>query len=378
MEKSNTVSQGSGLVQHAPDSNPAPKWAAVVNEKTIPLPGPLVKVGVIKAQAEIPPDFTLVRDFDSPDDAVLGNDETIDLTKGNVFYGLSPADAKPHGHCNAPPKLAFFVDDRAEETIYPHQTGKSIRELFGFKGDVLLYREYDAPHEDPIGLEESAPFGKGPVFYSRRHHVKLEIIVNNKRFTEAQGVKHHMTGLQIAALVSENPRNTEVFRLLKNGESEPVPLDKEIHIKNDEEFRVIRNNVAGGFVELSRIDRELEKLRQGGRRVDFIPSPFPVAIYKDVPTRPGYRHLEMTDVLVAVPPGYPGRPLDGAYLPAGSPLLGRVAGSPQGIVMVDGRQWQLVSYHPHNGGGAPPWNKDKHGLHTYFDEILVWIYRANG
>ena len=101
-------------------------------------------------------------------------------------------------------------------------------------------------------------------------------------------------------------------------------------------------------------------------------------IYRDVPTRPGYAHLSMTDVLVTVPGGYPGQPLDGAHLPEGSPLLGRVAGSPQGVIVADdGRRWQLVSYHPHNGGGGPPWNKDRHGFHTYLDELLCWIHRAN-
>jgi hypothetical protein len=154
-------------------------------------------------------------------------------------------------------------------------------------------------------------------------------------------------------------------------------LDKEICIENCDEFRVIRSNVAGGF-ELSRVERELEKIRAGGCRVDFIQQPFPAVIYRDVPTRPGYTHLQKTDVLVVVPGGYPGQPLDGGHLPEGSPLLGRVAGSPQGLVVADGRRWQLVSYHPHNGGGAPPWNKDKHGLHTYYDEILCWIHRANG
>ena len=156
------------------------------------------------------------------------------------------------------------------------------------------------------------------------------------------------------------------------------PLDKEICIEDCDEFRVIRNNVAGGFVEPTRVERELEKLRQGGCRVDYIQQPFPAVIYRDVPTRPGYRHLQLTDVLVIVPGGYPGQPLDGACLPEGSPLLGRVAGSPQALVVADGRRWQSVSYHPHNGGGAPPWNKDKHGLHTYYDEILCWIHRANG
>ena len=185
-----------------------------------------------------------------------------------------------------------------------------------------------------------------------------------------------MTGRQIAALVSDNPDATEVFKLA-GGHSEPVPLDKEIPIHDCDEFRVIRNNVAGGF-EPSRIQRELELLQAGGCRADFIQQPLAAVIYRDVPTRPGYAHLQMTDVLVPVPGGYPGQPLDGAYLPQGSPLLGRVAGSPQPpTIQADSRAWQLVSYHPHNGGGAPPWNKDRHGFHTYFDEILCWIHRAN-
>ncbi len=369
---------GSSVAEHAQNCSPAPKWAALVDDQPIPMPRQLVKVAVIKAQAEIPPGFVLVRDYDSPDDVVLGDEETVDLAKGNVIYRLAACDVKPRGHCNTPPKLAFFVDDRAELTIRAHQTGKTIRELFGFNDDVNLYRDYESQNDEPIGLEDAAPFDKGPVFYTRRQRTQLKIIVNNKPFTEAEGVKHKMTGLQIAALVSETPRNTEVFKLLKGGGQEAVPLDKEICIEDCDQFRVIRNNVAGGLIEPTRLERELDKLKQGGCRVDFIQQPFPAVVYRDVPTRPGYAHIAMTDVLVIVPGGYPGQPLDGAHLPEGSPLLGRVAGAPQGIVVADGRRWQLISYHPHNGGGAPPWNKDKHGLHTYFDEILCWIHRANG
>lgn len=378
MQTEKPIGQSDALAEHAQNCSPAPKWAALVDDEPIPLPRKLVTVAVIKAQAEIPTGSVLVRDYDSPDDAVLADEETIDLAKGNVFYTELARDAKPHGHCLAPPKLALFVDDRPELTINPHQTGKTIRELFGFKDDVSLYRDYESPHDEPIGPEENAPFDKGPVFYTRRHRTKLEIIVNNKRFTEAEGVKNRMTGLQIASLVSETPRNTEVFKLVKGAQPEPIALDKEIEIHNCDEFRVVRNNVAGGSIEPTRIERELEKLRRGGCCVNFIQQPFPAVVYRDVPTRPGYAHLRMTDVLVIVPGGYPGQPLDGAHLPEGSPLLGRVAGSPQGLVVADGRRWQLVSYHPHNGGGASPWNKDKHGLHTYYDEVLCWIHRANG
>ena len=292
------------MAEQAQNCSPAPKWAAQVDDQPIPMPRQLVKVAVIKAQAEIPPGFVLVRDYDSPDDVVLGDEETVDLAQGNVFYRLAVCDAKPRVDCKTPPKLAFFVDDRPEVTIRAIQSGKTIRELFGFNDDVNLYRDYESPHDEPIGLEEAAPFDKGPVFYTRRQHTQLKIIVNNKPFTEAEGVKHQMTGLQIATLVSETPRNTEVFKLLKNGGQEAVPLDKEICIKDCDQFRVIRNNVAGGFTEPTRIERELDKLKQGGCRADFIQQPFPAVVYRDVPTRPGYAHLPMTDVLVIVPGGY--------------------------------------------------------------------------
>ena len=257
-----TTGQTTGLAEHAQNCSPAPKWAALVDDEPLPMPRQLVKVAVIMAQAEIPAGFVLLRDYDSPDDTVLTDEETVDLAQGNVFYRLPACDASPRGHSNAPPKLALFVDDRPEVTINPNQNGRTIRELFGFKDDVSLYRDYESPHDQPIGLDEAAPFDKGPVFYTRRQHTQLAIIVNNKRFTESEGVKHQMTGLQIASLVSETPRNTEVFKLPRKGEQgepEQVPLDKEICIENGDEFRVVRNNVAGGFIEPTRIDRERSK-----------------------------------------------------------------------------------------------------------------------
>ncbi len=205
----------------------------------------------------------------------------------------------------------------------------------------------------------------------------LEITVNNKLFTEINGVQKHMTGRQIASLVSDTPDATEVFKIKPHERPEPIPLDKSIPIHDGDEFRVIRNNVAGGY-EPARVCRELQILRAGGCQAEFVQQPFPSVLYHNVPTRPEYPHLTKTDVLVAVPAGYPGQPLDGAYLPEGSPLIGRVAGAPQGVVIgPDGRRWQLVSYHPHRGGGGPPWNKDRHGFHTYLDEILCWVHRAN-
>jgi hypothetical protein len=351
------------------------KWAATVNDEPVPLPQRVVSVAVIRAQAAVPVGSVLVRDHESPDDVVLRNDEAVDLARGNVFYTLDACNVQPREHCEAPPKLAFFVDDQPEETINPKQTGQTIRDLFSLSRDVSLIRDFESAHHETVLPDDDAAFEKGPVFITRRQCLELTITINHKRFTQADGVKLRMSGRQIAAFVSDAPDRTEVFRLRK-GEPETVPLGIEIDIENCDEFRVIRNNVAGGF-EPSRVERELKRLAEGGAWADFVQQPTPAVIYRNVPTRPGYKYLAMTDVLVRVPSGYPGQPLDGAYLPEGSPLLGRVAGSPQGVIQAEGRRWHLVSYHPHNGGGAPAWNKDKHGFHTYFDEILCWIHRAN-
>jgi hypothetical protein len=182
-EQLKQVGHGTAVAEHAQNCSPAPKWAALVDDEPIPMPRQLVTVAVIKAQAEIPPDFVLARDYDSPDDVVLADDETVDLSKGNIFYRLAKCEAKPSGHCAAPPKLALFVDDRPEITINPQQTGKTIRELFGLKDDVNLVRDLESPDDEPVALEDAAPFGKGPVFYTRRKHTQITIIVNGREKT---------------------------------------------------------------------------------------------------------------------------------------------------------------------------------------------------
>jgi hypothetical protein len=58
-------------------------------------------------------------------------------------------------------------------------------------------------------------------------------------------------------------------------------------------------------------------------------------------------------------------------------LMGVTEGPNQGALTADGREWQLVSYHPHNGGGAAPWDPSKHGFDTYYDELLTWLDRLN-
>ncbi len=129
-----------------------------------------------------------------------------------------------------------------------------------------------------------------------------------------------------------------------------------------------------------RIERELEVLRAGGQKVDYLVGARDAIVYHRLPTDGAALGLPReTDVVVPVPSGYPAAMIDLAGLPVGSPLLCRVRGgtNSQGLIELDGRQWQLASYHPHNGGGGPPWDQTRHGFHTYIDHLIAWLHRLN-
>ena len=202
------------------------KWAAVVDDVVIPLPQRIVTAGVIKTQASIPPEFVLVRDHNSPNDVVLTDDETLDLAQGNVFYRLAECEVQPRGHCPEAPKLAFIVDDRPEITIRPDQTGESLRQLFSIPRDARLIRDLQSRDDQDIANDSPAPFSAGPVFYTRQVQAELKITVNARVFTEHDGVKAAMTGLQIATLVyPERPSEARVW-FVSAGNRE-VALDRD-------------------------------------------------------------------------------------------------------------------------------------------------------
>jgi hypothetical protein len=349
------------------------KWAAQVDDKVIPMPERKVKVTVIKAQACAGDDKVLVRDHNSPHDMIVGDNEVIDLADGNVFYTLATCDAQPRPGCAEPPKLAFFVNDRPEVTVRRSQTGQTLRELFGLPLHANLVRDDEGGSDQPISLAEVVGFEDGPVFYSRAVVAELSITVNSRKFTEHDGVQHIMTGEQIAALVyPQNPRETRVWEV--SPEKREIDLDKKIEIEGCEVFDVVRKKVDGGY-EAARVELELAKLREGGQVVTKSDNPAAV-IYHDLRTRPG-NNVQTTDVLVLIPGSYPGQMLDEAYLPQGSPLVGKVKGQPQGQLSALDRTWIKISYHPHNGGGGPAWNPAVHGFHTYVGELLSWLYDAN-
>jgi hypothetical protein len=351
------------------------KWAAVVDDTVVPMPGRKVNASVITAQASIPDGHLLVRDHNSPDDVVVRRDSVVDLAEGNVFYTVPECDVQPKGACDAPAKLAFVVDDRYEVTIRSAQTGQTILELFNLARNASLVRDDIGRVDEPIDPSAPVLFVEGPVFYTHILAALLSITVNARVFAEVDGVKCQMTGREIASLVyPESPNDTRVW--LVSGGNREIGLDERIEIHGCEIFDVVRKKVDGGF-ENGRIENELGRLVGGGQEITFVATPEPAVVYHALRTRPGHA-VATTDVLVPVPAAYPGQMIDWAYLPDNSPLIGRVKGSPQDHrIAALGRVWRRVSYHPHNGGGGPAWNPALHGFHTYAGELLSWLYDVN-
>jgi len=347
-----------------------PKFGIVVDDSAYSSPRRKISVAVLKSQAGIPVSDVLVRDHNSPNDVVLRDDQTVDLVDGNVFYTLSRCDLQPRSNCETPPKLAFFIDDAFEITANANQTEVTLKGLFALPDQARLVRDLKSPNDVAIGYAAPTPFKEGPVFITRKTEASLRITVNHRNFTEDDGVKERMTGLAIAALVyPENPQCTKV----QLGER-VIGHDEEISIEGCEAFEVVRDNVKGGF-ELSRVQREVELLRESGASVTIVETPIPSIVYHGLKTSLGCEPAQ-TDVLVPIPSGYPNE-IDWAYLPLTSPLIGRVQGSPQDHrIEALGTTWRQISYHPHRGGGGPPFNSTKHGFHTYVSEVLSWLHQV--
>jgi hypothetical protein len=277
-----------------------------VDDEVIPMPQRKVKASVIKAQACLINGRVLVRDHNSPADVLIRDEEEVDLAQGNVFYTLESCDAQPRPACAELPKLAFVVDDRAEITARGSQTGRTLRELFGLPLNSHLVRDDEGKTDQPVGLEDTAEFKEGPVFYSRATVATLSITVNSRVFTEADGVKKVMKGYEIAALVyKQSPRETRVYEV--SPQEREIGLDADIEIQCGQVFDVVRKKVDGGY-EDARVELELAKLRESGQVVTKVDNPAAV-VYHELRTRPAYP-VPNSDVLVLIPGGYPGQMLD--------------------------------------------------------------------
>ena len=143
------------------------KWAALVDDRLIPLPRRQLPAAVILQQAGAPPHAALLRDFNSPNDVGFEQKSSIDLADGNVFRTSTNCERRQHVAVDAPPKLAFVVDDRWEVTVQPVQTGQSLRGLLAVPASLALLRDFESPVDERIEDQDQIKFPDGPIFVTR-------------------------------------------------------------------------------------------------------------------------------------------------------------------------------------------------------------------
>lgn len=195
----------------APDSsatNSQPKWAAIVNDRLVPMPRRWLPAAVVLHQSGEQPELTLVRDFNSPNDIGFEPDAEIDLGEGNVFRALAGCPRRREVRPDAPPKLAFVVDDRYEVTIQARQTGNTLRGLLNIPPEFVLLRDLETPNDQPVGDNERLTFDEGPVFISQRKGV-VTIIVEG---TPHEWPKPRISYVEVATLFDPTyPQHPETY-----------------------------------------------------------------------------------------------------------------------------------------------------------------------
>jgi len=200
--------------------NAAARWNALIEDTLVPAPQRFVKASVLLAQAGIPAGKVLVCDHGGEQDVAVGHDDLVDLARGNVFYVVNTCDAPSKEKSTKPAKLALFVDDRPEITLNPSQTGKTVRELFGLRDDVNLLRDYESPHDEPVGITDAAPFKRGPVFITRRQHETLTIIVNGREKIVKQ---KQLTYLEVVRLAFDIIDENAIYTVTYTKGPDPKP-----------------------------------------------------------------------------------------------------------------------------------------------------------
>ena len=178
----------------------APKWFAVVGDQLFPMPRREITREVLLQQTGLSADHVLVRDRQSQHDELIPAGATIDLGVGNVFRLLPPCTAVS-SNCEAPPKLAFAIDDHFEITVNPNQSKSSIRGLFGLDTDCNFERDFESPNDQQLAENDPVLFSDGPQF-TKLEKTTIAVIVNGRRKTIQKG---ELTFSQIIRLAFDKP-----------------------------------------------------------------------------------------------------------------------------------------------------------------------------
>jgi hypothetical protein len=162
------------------------KWAVLLDDRVVPMPRRMLNAKDILHQAGAKSGSQLVRDFNDPNDIAFEGGAMVDLAEGNVFRTATGCKCSQHVTADAPPKLAFIVDDRWEVTIQPHQTGETLRGLLNIPQSSELLRDNESPNDDPIDDGDAVEFKDGPVFTTSRKGLTIIVEATPHQWFESR------------------------------------------------------------------------------------------------------------------------------------------------------------------------------------------------
>ena len=174
---------GTAVADHASKCRPAPKWAAVIEDRLFPMPRQKLTARDILDQAGSGPEVVLQRDHNSPNDVILNDEQVVDLGEGNVFRVIPRCEARPVHTCVESAKLAFVLDDDWKVTVIPTQTGHKLKGLFDLPDEVELLRDFESPNDKVIADDEHVHHSEGCVFTARKLVLTIKVNNNPVRFT---------------------------------------------------------------------------------------------------------------------------------------------------------------------------------------------------
>ena len=234
--------------------------AAIVGDVVIPMPRQIVTGLLIKEQASKGTDATLVRDFQSPFDVRIGDEEVVDLAQGNVFRIATGDCGTTHADTDCPPpKLAFILDDDFKIVVVSKQSEDSLRRLFGLHDKVQLLRDLDTQFDEVINEAATIDFADGPVFLTcvdiEKHCHDQSQLPNCSRYlirvdkTRIIVEIPNPTGRQILVLAGKDPATTMLNQ--KVGKAfKSIGLDEKVDLTECgvERFTTLPNEQSEGGI----------------------------------------------------------------------------------------------------------------------------------
>jgi hypothetical protein len=370
------------------NQNGVPKWAALVNDRVIPLPRQILTARTIKEQAGVGRDFLLVRDYQSKTDVVLADDADLDLREGNVFRLTPRCDESTAAACDEPAKLAFFIDDAFEVTINPNQTEDSLRRLFGLNPKIQLLRDLESPNDTPIRGDEPVRFADGPVFvtcFDIESHCDggegppragaYAIRIDDKRYVVRA---KSLTGREILKLAGKNSTEWLLNQKIRK-QFVPIAPDQVVDFTacGVERFTTLPNEQSEGRPQVRRQfalpESDTEVLDAAGLAWETVidQGNHWVVIHR-VPLPDAFVARE-TSVAIRIPALYPPAALDMAYFaPPVQRADGKLINRTEASVNIEGAAWQQWSRHY---SSANPWKPNEYNVFTHFLLCQSWLQR---